>query len=78
MKILIFGASGRTGRELLLQLLARGHDVTAVVRSPERFDVHYDRLNLLAGDALEPESFGDALAGQEAVLSTLGVPGFIH
>ena len=37
MKILVLGGSGATGRRLILELLSRGHEVTAVVRSSERF-----------------------------------------
>lgn len=78
MKLAIFGASGRTGQLLLLQALARGHDVTAIVRDPAAFEVRYDRLTIVAGDALKPESFDDALIGQDAVISVLGVTGFFN
>lgn len=78
MKVVVFGGSGRTGIELIVQLLARGHEVTAVVRRPDRFALRYDRLRAATGDALEPDSFGTALEGQEAVLSTLGVTGFLN
>lgn len=78
MKIAVFGGSGRTGLELLMQVLARGHEVTAVVRNPERFKLSYDRLKVVAGDALKPNSFDAALEGQDAVLSTLGVTGFLN
>jgi biliverdin reductase / flavin reductase len=78
MRVLVFGASGRTGRELLLALLARGHDVTAVVRRPDRFGLSYDRLRVTEGDVLQPQGFEAALAGQDAVLSALGVTGFLN
>ena len=78
MWTVLFGATGRTGRELLLQLLARDHEVTAVVRDPARFDLRYDRLTVCRGDALDPNSFGDTLAGQDAVVSSLGVTGFVN
>jgi len=78
MRVAIFGASGRTGQELLLQALARSHEVTAVVRSPDAFEIRYDRLKVVAGDALEGGSFARALDGQDAVLSSLGVTGFVH
>ncbi|MCC2111659.1 MAG: NAD(P)H-binding protein, partial [Hyphomicrobiales bacterium] len=39
MKIVIFGATGSVGRELVAQGLARGHDVTAFVRDPGRLNV---------------------------------------
>ena len=78
MKLAIFGGSGRTGQLLLLQALARGHYVTAIVRDPAAFEVRYDHLKIVAGDALKPESFGDALIGQDAVISVLGMTGFLN
>ena len=51
MKATVFGANGRTGLELLLQFLARGHEATAAVRNPDRFDLCYDRLKVTQGDA---------------------------
>lgn len=77
MKVVLFGGSGRTGRELLVQLLARGHEVTAVVRRPSDFGLSYERLRAVAGDALKPQTFDAVLEGQDAVLSTLGVTGFL-
>lgn len=78
MKVVVFGGSGRTGKELILQLLARGHQVTAVVRHPETFGLRYERLQVVQGDALQAQSFDAALEGHDAVLSTLGVTGFLN
>ncbi|WP_223883372.1 NAD(P)H-binding protein [Arenibacter lacus] len=36
MRILVVGASGATGRQLVAQLLAKGNNVKVVVRSPEK------------------------------------------
>ncbi|USI74653.1 NAD(P)-dependent oxidoreductase [Sphingomonas morindae] len=76
MKLLVFGGGGRTGRDLIVQLLARGHKATALVRDARAFGLSYDRLRAVSCDALEPASFQAALEGQEAVLSVLGVTGF--
>ena len=73
MKILVFGASGGTGRELVKQGLAQGHEVTAFVRDPAKIDdVHHANLSVLSGDVLEPADVGNAVAGQEAVLVAIG------
>jgi putative NADH-flavin reductase len=74
MKIVIFGANGGTGRLLTSQALAGGHAVTAVTRHPEAFPIAHDRLDVVRGDALDSESVAAAVAGHEAVLSTLGTP----
>lgn len=71
MKIAIFGASGGTGRELVKQGLAQGHEITVFVRDPKTF-TGGDRLRLVIGDAKDSEAVALAIAGQEAVLSALG------
>lgn len=38
-KLVIFGATGRTGKEVVKQALERGHHVTAVVRTPEKLTI---------------------------------------
>ena len=74
MKIALFGANGGTGRVLAAQALDAGHQVTAVTRHPETFGLEHERLRVLAGDAMDAASVSKAVAGQDAVLSTLGVP----
>jgi putative NADH-flavin reductase len=70
--ITVFGATGGTGREVVRLALDRGHDVTAVARRPEQLDIASERLVVRPGDVLEYDSLPPALAGADAVLSTLG------
>lgn len=72
MQILIVGASGALGRVLVSQALERGHQVTALVRRPERFELRHDRLTVAPGNVLDPAAVDAAVAGQEAVISALG------
>ncbi len=72
MKLLIIGATGGTGRELVAQALAAGHEVTALVRNPEKLGTRHERLRLVQGDILDPDSVDVAVVGQDAVLSSLG------
>ena len=72
MKLLLLGATGGTGRQLLSQALEGGHEVTALVRSRGKLDAQ-EHLLVRAGDATDPESVDAAVAGQDAVLSALGV-----
>lgn len=74
MKLVIFGANGRTGRILTQRALAAHHSVTAVTRRPEDFPLRDPGLTVFQGDALDPASTDQAVAGADAVLSVLGVP----
>jgi putative NADH-flavin reductase len=74
MKIALFGANGGTGRVLATQAIEAGHEVTAVTRHSETFGVSHERLRVVAGDAMDAASVSSAVAGHDAVLSTLGVP----
>jgi len=73
MKLIVFGATGGTGRQVVVQALEEGHDVAAVVRKPEALDLRHDKLEVVKGDVLLPATFRQAMSGKDAVLSALGV-----
>lgn len=75
MRLLILGATGGTGRQLIDQALARGHRVTAFVRSPEKFSARPEGLNVQQGDPRDAAALTATLPGHDAVLSALGPPG---
>jgi uncharacterized protein YbjT (DUF2867 family) len=72
MRLLILGATGRTGRHVLDQALALGHEVTAFARRPAALGAYGSRLRVISGDIMDRASVAPAVAGQEAVLSALG------
>ncbi|WP_445383004.1 NAD(P)-dependent oxidoreductase [Robiginitalea sp. IMCC43444] len=72
MKLLIFGGTGKTGRELIKQGLAQGHQITAVVRNPKKLKINNPNLRIVKGDVLLPESIESSFQGQDAALSALG------
>ena len=73
MKLIIFGSTGGTGRELLKQALGQGHNVVAYARNPAKIDdIKHAGLRVVRGDVLDPAVVESATAGQEAVLSTIG------
>lgn len=76
MKVVIFGASGGTGRLLVEQALAQNYTVTAFVRNPTKLDLNQPNLNMVQGDVLNSSAVKAALAGQEAVMIALGAPEF--
>jgi putative NADH-flavin reductase len=73
MKVLVMGATGGTGRATVAQLLSDGHQVTAFGRHPERVGAASERLRLQVGDALSASDVERAVAGQDAVVVTLGI-----
>jgi putative NADH-flavin reductase len=77
-RVLIVGATGGTGRQLVTQALERGYEVTALVRDPSRLQIAHPRLTVVQGDVLNEGSVGAAMRGQEAVLSALGHKRYFH
>lgn len=71
-KVLIVGATGGTGRQLLMQALQRGLVVTALARNPSKLDVEHPSLTVVQGDVLDQKSLETAMRGQDAVLCALG------
>ncbi len=72
MKIVVFGASRGVGLQVVKQALEAGHIVTAFIRSPEKFEVNDANLIVNKGDSMDSAAVENAIAGQEAVISTLG------
>jgi putative NADH-flavin reductase len=72
MKIVVFGATGGTGCEVVKQALEAGHDVTAVARKPSAITIQHEHLKVLQGDVLVPETVTRAITGQDAVVFAVG------
>lgn len=72
MNVVIFGATGQTGRRLVQRALEDGHTVTAVVRTPADLGLSHSRLVIDQGDVTRYDSIVDSLAGQDAVISAIG------
>jgi putative NADH-flavin reductase len=73
MKLFIIGANGHTGTQVIDLALARGHEVTAFVRSPEKVSRRHPLLKVLRGDPHNVSELANALPGHDVVLSALGV-----
>ena len=71
-RLLIIGATGGTGRQLVTQALERGYAVTALVRDPSGIQVDHPKLTVAGGDVLDAGSVEKAVRGQDAVLCALG------
>ena len=71
-RILIVGATGGTGRELVKQALEKNYEVTAFVRDPARLEMTHPQLKIIRGDVLDYAAVEAAVRDQDAVLSALG------
>ena len=72
MRLTVLGATGGTGRELITQGLAAGHELTAVVRDPARLPVRDERLDVVRADVFDAASLEPVVKDADAVLSALG------
>jgi putative NADH-flavin reductase len=75
MKLTIFAATGGIGRQILEQAVDGGHDVTAVVRHPQKLPGELSRqVRVVTADlaAPDPATLTSAVQGADAVLSALG------
>ena len=72
MKLFVIGATGRTGGEVVQQALARGHMVTAFVRSLEGIHLKNEGLKIVKGEVTDEEELFRAMQNHDAVVSLLG------
>ncbi|MDM9382360.1 SDR family oxidoreductase [Chlorogloeopsis sp. ULAP01] len=72
MKLLIFGATGSIGRQLVKQALEQEYTVTAFTRDPAKLDIKHPNLKIVQGDVMDLASVEKALQGQDAVLCAIG------
>ena len=73
MKLLVIGATGETGRHVVSEALNNGHEVTVLVRDPNRLGAGKDRVRVVVGSLPDAAPLADAMRDQSAVISTLGI-----
>jgi putative NADH-flavin reductase len=82
MRVLVFGASGATGRLAVQCALDQRFEVTAFVRRPERLGAltktASSTLRVVHGDVADADAVRRAVAGHDVVISTLGVSRPLH
>ncbi len=69
MKVAIIGASGNIGSAIRDEALSRGHQVTAIVRNPEKITIQNEALTLVKGDVLDGQ-VDELVKGHDAVISS--------
>lgn len=70
--IIVFGASGGTGLQVVEQALEAGHQVTAILRHPDVFPIRHEQLRIIKGDVLQPFTYENTFYGKDIVISCLG------
>ena len=78
LRVLVIGATGGTGRELVRQALEQGHQVTAFVRKPAKLKIEHPNLRVAQGNVRDYASVESAMRGQNAVLCALGHKRFFY
>jgi uncharacterized protein YbjT (DUF2867 family) len=78
LRILIIGATGGTGRQLVRQALEQGHQVTAFVRKPKKLKIEHANLRVVKGNVLDYASVELAMRDQNAVVCALGHKRFFY
>ena len=71
MKILLLGATGRTGRHIIAEALRRGHEISAIVRDPEKLKDF--NIEITQGTPYDYDTVEKAITGCNAVINTLNV-----
>ena len=75
MKVIVFGATGKTGLHVCRQALEQGHQVTAFTRSVSKIDGLTPDLQVAQGDVTDADSVAASVAGQDAAIVALGSNG---
>lgn len=76
-QVVLIGASGFVGNAILRELLNRGHQVTAIVRNPEKVAAHNDHLTVIKADVADVDAVAAACKGKDAVISAYN-PGWTN
>ena len=72
MKLLLLGATGGIGLQLVRQSIERGHSVTAFVRKPDPLQSFAGRVAVTTGNLLDAVELAHAMRGHDEVLSAFG------
>ena len=72
MSLVVLGATGGTGLQLVQRAIAGGHSVTALVRSPERLKPFEGEIFVKQGDLLNSAELESVIRGHDAVVSGFG------
>ena len=72
LKLVVLGATGATGLEVVRHATERAHSVTALVRAPDRLAALKNQITVKKGDLLDSSQLAQVVEGHDAVISTFG------
>ena len=72
IKIAVLGGGGRTGKYLVNNIIDRGFQIKLLLRKPEEFQIKSSLIEIIKGDATDPEAICNLVQGCQAVISTVG------
>jgi len=72
VKLLVLGGTGGTGRHVVTRALEAGHNVTILARDRAKVAIQHERFRIVDGDVKDAPALGDAMRGQDAVVSAIG------
>jgi uncharacterized protein len=75
MNILVLGATGRVGSQIVTYALHDRHHVTVLVRTPEKIQIHNENLTIIQGNVLNKNDIALAMRGIDVVISALNTDG---
>ncbi|KAA0549536.1 SDR family oxidoreductase [Bacillus sp. BGMRC 2118] len=75
MNILVLGATGRVGRQLVNFALHDRHHVTVLVRNPEKIQINDENLAIIRGNVLNKDDIVRAMQGIDVIISALNTDG---
>ena len=75
MNILLLGATGFSGKEVLSELLSKNHKLTIITRNKSSVDSKDENLTILEGNVLDENLISKAVQNQDAVINCIGIGG---
>ncbi|KAF6019811.1 hypothetical protein EB796_021901 [Bugula neritina] len=75
LKIVLFGATGNSGLQVIQQAIERGHSVKALVRTPHKVEMQHQNLKVVKTNIYDAEALSSELKDCDLVLSCLGIRG---
>ncbi|MFD0768228.1 NAD(P)-dependent oxidoreductase [Bacillus sp. CGMCC 1.60114] len=72
MKLVVVGATGNIGKQIIEEALTRGHEVTAIVRDASRVETAHEHLHVVTGDIFNVDSIAKEAANHDVLISAFG------